>query len=278
MLALANGTAMAVAQAPRSHAHGAGSSFHHNLGGFRSGSAAIPFGIAGGGYFTAPNLPYVPNQFRGFNPFQELASGPLGPLLPQGQEGPGGMRLSQINPTRTSTAATPPRVANPTRADELVELGDRAFRGGNYKRASERYKLAAKANNNSPVPYLHLAQIAVFHSDYTAAAANLRDAITSTQTPQWLADAPDIQAMYGEPADFARQVARLESYLQTHPDDRDAWFVLGAQNYLSGHPQTATDALLRLTDRRPDPAVTALLDASTLALDRSRQLDSEPVR
>ena len=79
-----------------------------------------------------------------------------------------------------------------------------------------------------------------------------------------LNSAPDIQSIYGEPGDFARHLARLESHLQVHPDDRDAWLVLGAEWYLSGRTARAADVFLRLYDpkRKPDIALSAFLHAT----------------
>jgi cytochrome c-type biogenesis protein CcmH/NrfG len=79
----------------------------------------------------------------------------------------------------------------------------------------------------------------------------------------WLLNAPDIQSVYGEPADFARHLARLESHLQANPNDRDAWFVLGAESYLSGRTRQASDIFQRLSDRRPDEALTAFTTAAS---------------
>ncbi len=157
------------------------------------------------------------------------------------------------------------RRSNPSRAEELIEVGDRSFRGGNYRRAEDRYQLAARANEASPWPCVRLSQVAVVRGDYNKAAAYLRDAVATTKGSGWLIEAPDLQSMFGEPGDFSKQIAHLESHLQTHPTDRNAWFVLGAENYFSGRPRIASDALLRLTDKSPDEALSAFLDAATVA-------------
>jgi hypothetical protein len=49
-----------------------------------------------------------------------------------------------------------------------------------------------------------------------------------------------------------------------HPDDRDAWLVLGAEWYLSGRTARAADVFLRLYDpkRKPDIALSAFLHAT----------------
>jgi cytochrome c-type biogenesis protein CcmH/NrfG len=95
---------------------------------------------------------------------------------------------------------------------------------------------------------------------FDEAAHQIREAVTAE--PGWLANAPDIQSLYGEPADFAREIAKLEAHLQAHPGDRDAWLVLGAQWYLSGRTLKAADIFLRLADRKPDATLAAFLDAT----------------
>src|SRR5262249_11139619 len=136
------------------------------------------------------------------------------------------------------------------------------FRAGNIKKAEERYLQASNAAPNQAAPYLRLAQIAIVRGHYTEAADRFRDA--ETAEPGWILTAADIQAIYGEPAAFLSQVARIESYVQSHPDDRDAWLVLGAQWFLSGRTARAADVFMRLNDpnRKPDVVLSAFLFAS----------------
>ena len=147
------------------------------------------------------------------------------------------------------------------RSKQLVTYGDRLFRGANLKRAEDRYEQALKTTPDAVEPRIRLAQVAICRGLYTDAARFLREAIAVD--PDWLTKAPDIRVIYGEPEDFNKQVARLESHLQTNPSDRDAWVVLGAQLYLSDQPRRAADVFLRLSDRKPDPALAALIDAAT---------------
>ena len=111
-------------------------------------------------------------------------------------------------------------------------MGDRLFRGNNIKKAEERYGQATRLDPSSAAPLIGLAQIALVRVQYGEAARRLREA--ETAQPGWIVTAPDVQSIYGEPGDFARHLARLESHLQVHPDDRDAWLVLGTEWYLSG--------------------------------------------
>ncbi|WP_074316005.1 tetratricopeptide repeat protein [Singulisphaera sp. GP187] len=159
--------------------------------------------------------------------------------------------------------------ADPARANQLVTYGDRLFRGGNTRKAEERYEQAARANPSSAAPQVRLAQLALVRGLYSEAADHLRAA--QTAEPGWITNVDDVQSIYSEPADFAKQIARLESHLQATPGDRDAWLVLGAQWFLSGRTQKAADIFLRLSDRQPDATLEAFLEAS-------RSNDPAPVR
>lgn len=152
------------------------------------------------------------------------------------------------------------RVESPERVAQLVTLGDRFFRVGNYFRAADRYQQALRADPTAAAPRIRLAQLALRKDEYAEAANLFREALTGE--PGWLTTAPDIQSIYGEPADFQAPLDRLESHLQVHPTDRDGWLVLGMQWFLSGRTQQASDVFLRLSDRRGDPVLATLLAAT----------------
>ncbi|MDX2037925.1 MAG: tetratricopeptide repeat protein [Isosphaeraceae bacterium] len=154
----------------------------------------------------------------------------------------------------------PPR-PSPAKRSELVTLGDRLFRAKNLKRAEERYVQAVRADPNSAAPYVRLALIELERGNHARAADHFRSA--QAAEPGWLLDSGDVQAVYAEPEDFAAVIRRLETWVQGHPDDRDAWLALGAELYLSGRVARAHDIFLRLSDRKTDETITAFLDAST---------------
>jgi cytochrome c-type biogenesis protein CcmH/NrfG len=151
---------------------------------------------------------------------------------------------------------------DPARAGQLVLMAERLFRGNNLKKAEDRYVQATRQDPNSATPLVGLAQIALVRGDYSEAARRFREA--EAAQPGWILTAPDLQSTYGEPGDFARHLGRLESHLQMHPDDRDAWLVLGAEWYLSGRSSRAADVFMRLNDpkRKPDIALAAFLQAT----------------
>jgi hypothetical protein len=239
--------------------HGAGN--HGGLPG-HSGSFFTGFGAGGGGfYYTySPIMVIGPGWFLA--PFPAMmppfipAQGPLLPPPIPGMFAPG---------PRANARPANFRHGDPLRAGQLITLGDRLFRAGNLKKAEERFQQATRTAPDLAGPRLRLAQVALARGNYTEAATRLREA--ETAEPGWIITAPDIQSIYGEPAEFSRSLARLESHLQVHPDDRDAWLVLGAQWFLTGRTAKAADVFKRLNDpkRKPDIALAAFLDASNQA-------------
>jgi hypothetical protein len=248
----------ATAQHGGSH-HGAWHGWHGGGGHGHAGPQVFGLGAVGfyGGFYGgyAPMLAIGPG---GFMPPVGWMGPPLmqgpGPLLPPPPLGMPGM---DRNVKRTNLKAS-----DPARSEQLTTLGDRLFRAGNFKRAEERYLQAIRVAPDLAKPRFRLAQIAMMRGQYDTAATRVREA--ETAQPGWIINAPDIQALYGEPGDFANNLARLETHLQTNPDDRDAWLVLGAEWFLSGRTTKAADVFKRLNDpnRKPDVALTAFLDAS----------------
>jgi len=246
--------------------HGYGGQSPWSIGRFPTGGHGHGYGSYGGGFGNTGFGPIgygvaIPYAY----PVPVFVDVPVivPQVAPQGFPGGGGGLMLPMPPAQFVAANRPaPRRANPERAKEQVLIGDRSFRSGNIKRAEDKYILAAKADPADPTPHVHLAQVSLARGDYAAAADRLRDAVTVAIDPAWVLYVPDIQAIYAEPGDFARQLARLESHLQANPGDRDAWFVLGVEYYLSGRTKQASDAFQRLTDRKPDEALTAFLDAS----------------
>lgn len=163
-------------------------------------------------------------------------------------------------PTGWAPPARPKARPEPTKADTLVTLGDNLFRAGNNHRAEQRYLQAIQANPHSAKPCVRLAQLALVRGDYGDAADEFRAAMTAE--PGWLINATDVQALFAEPGDFAKALAKLESHLQASPNDRDGWLVLGAEWYLSGRTRQAADVFTRLNDRKPDATLAAFLDAT----------------
>jgi tetratricopeptide (TPR) repeat protein len=232
----------------------------------RTWHAPALFAVSGGGYTYGYGFPFygsfafntVPFGFVSPPLFMMPPAMPAGGRLLAGPMPPPGLFAKPLPP---AAEAAKPRRPDPTRAAQLVTLGDRNFRAGNVHRAAERYTQAIAADPTAASPHVRMAQIALNRGQFAEAATQFREATVAE--PGWMIRAPDIQAIYAEPADFAKQIAKLETHLQRDPHDRDAWFVLGAQWYLSGQTRRSADVFLRLTDRKPDASLAAFLDAAT---------------
>jgi hypothetical protein len=259
----------------RGQHHGSHSSSSHHgtgMGGSRGGGSRggsqgyflVSFGY--GGWYAPPSI-LMMNQ-GGFFPIGMMVPPPSmlrGPLLPPPPAEMLGRMPNAI-----------PRQSDPARARERVTVGDRLLRAGNVKKAEERYQQATRTAPDLAAPRVRLAQIAFIRGHYSDAALRLREA--ETAQPGWIITTPDIQSIYGEPTEFARHVAKLESHIQSHPDDRDAWLVLGAEWFLTGRTAKAADVFQRLNDprRKPDVALAAFLDASNQAAIQPRNLPEPP--
>jgi len=156
------------ASAPGQHHHG-GASFasqvtpghmHHGGGGpilvghghpgvGGAGTAiAIVGGYGGFGYYGLGTPYYYPTPLVINGP---VIFPPVFPAFAGGLGGQGGGLMLPMPPAdRLAMAPARPRRPNPERARELVEIGDRSFRGGNIHRAEERFSLAAKADPAKP--------------------------------------------------------------------------------------------------------------------------------
>jgi tetratricopeptide (TPR) repeat protein len=156
---------------------------------------------------------------------------------------------------------------NAARVAELVKVGDRLFRAASLKRAEDRYQEAARIDSGQALPYVRLAQVAVKRGQYAEAVNQLRQA--QTADPEWAKNgaAHDVQNLFGEPAEFAAELAKLETNLQANPSDRDLWLVLGTELFLTGRTQRALDVFVRLTDREPDALLGSLIESCQLLLE-----------
>jgi hypothetical protein len=126
-------------------------------------------------------------------------------------------------------------------ASQYLKLGDRAFREGRYGDAAHFYAKAIEFAPDEGVLYLILGDALFATGDYHYAAFAVRKA---AELDPKLFDAPvDKHSFYGDPAEFDRQIAMLELYLEDHYLDDDARLVLAANYLFGGRPAAAADLL-----------------------------------
>ena len=207
-------------------------------------------GFGYGGWYAPPPFLMIPQG--GFFPFGSMVPPPMmlrGPLLPPPPE------------MMAPRPAVNNQQGDPVKAGQRVTVGDRLLRAGNVKKAEERYQQATRSAPDLAAPESAWRRSRSFepitpmrHSDYE----RRRPPSPVGSSPRRISS----QSLASQ-TEFARHIARLETHLQSHPDDRDAWLVLGR---VVPHRRTAkaADVFQRLNDpkRKPDVALAAFLDAS----------------
>jgi tetratricopeptide (TPR) repeat protein len=147
-------------------------------------------------------------------------------------------------------AAAPAFVA-PTQPDAALERelnratgyyltqGDRAFREGRYGDAAHFYAKAVEFSPDSGILYLVLADALFATGDYRYAAFAIRKALELE--PELASNVIDKRDFYAVSADFDRQLATLERFVDDHVIDDDARLVLAANYLFGGRPAAAVD-------------------------------------
>lgn len=209
-------------------------------------------------YAFAPTYPPPPITLTPTHPSSFVIPGFAPPISPPLAEIAMNAGTVPANGGPDRAARTARRMAE--RFEEDLKVGDRLFRAGELARAERRYKDAAEQAPTRADPHIRMAQVSLARRDFAQAARHIDDAQTAEPGWQLRARPRDIQNLFGNPADFARVLSDLESHLQAHPEDRDAWLVLGTELYLTGRTDRANDAFLRLTDRKPNPTLAGFLD------------------
>ena len=117
--------------------------------------------------------------------------------------------------------------------------GDRAFREGRYGDAAHFYAKAVEFSPDSGILYLVLADALFATGDYRYAAFAIRKALELE--PELASNVIDKRDFYAVPADFDRQLATLERFVDDHVIDDDARLVLAANYLFGGRPAAAVD-------------------------------------
>jgi len=147
--------------------------------------------------------------------------------------------------------AAAPAFVPPTQPDAALERelnratgyyltqGDRAFREGRYGDAAHFYAKAVEFSPDSGILYLVLADALFATGDYRYAAFAIRKALELE--PELASNVIDKRDFYAVSADFDRQLATLERFVEDHVIDDDARLVLAANYLFGGRPAAAVD-------------------------------------
>ena len=191
------------------------------LGGFYGGSNGVgPFEFVDGVMFTNP--PAAPvfgvqAPVQSTLPAPEAGGAPVGGA-PAGDQGRAARRL--------------------------VEAGDTYFGRGEFARAVDAYRTAARNAPDDPMAAFALGHGLFAIGAYAQAAAELRRALGLY--PAMVQVAMNRRAFYGDPVRFDEQVGRLALYVETNPNDAAARFLLGYNCFFSGRRAQAKDQFAAL--------------------------------
>ncbi|MEM6566817.1 MAG: hypothetical protein AAF957_00305 [Planctomycetota bacterium] len=142
----------------------------------------------------------------------------------------------------------PPEATDPDLERELnraaayyLTQGDRAFRETRYGDAAHFYAKAVEFSPDTAILYLVLSDALFATGDYRYAAYALRQALS--RDPSLASNVIDKRDFYADPADFERQLATLERFVEDHVLDMDARLVLAANYLFGGQPEAALELL-----------------------------------
>ncbi|QDV06235.1 hypothetical protein Poly30_17420 [Planctomycetes bacterium Poly30] len=146
------------------------------------------------------------------------------------------------------STALPPEATDPGLQRELnraaayyLTQGDRAFREARFGDAAHFYAKAVEFSSDSGILYLVLSDALFATGDYRYAAYALRQAFD--REPDLARNLVDKREFYADPAQFDRQLATLERYVEDHVLDMDARLVLSANYLFGGRPDAAWSLL-----------------------------------
>ena len=136
------------------------------------------------------------------------------------------------------------------------QLGERAFRAGNYTQAARHWRHALVDEPQSGTYALRLGQAEFARGSYTGAADALHLGMSLLPQRQWGVVVKNYKRLYGVRGAFATQLKALEAVRKDNPDDPAVRFVLGFQYLYLGYPEQAQRELSVAKKLSPDDAYT----------------------
>ena len=134
-------------------------------------------------------------------------------------------------------------------AIQYVDLGDFYFREGRYGEAAKAYANARKLAPEDATIHFVLADAVFAGGDYHFAAFLIIEALRLD--PELAYAETDKRLLYGDIADFERQMKTLEKYVAEKPYDAMAHLVLGYNLKFSGKPMQALAQFQRVLQIDP---------------------------
>jgi Flp pilus assembly protein TadD len=130
-----------------------------------------------------------------------------------------------------------------------LSLGFQRFSQGQYLLAKRLFAQALTARPKDASVYFAYAQALFALGEYRLATDAVRHGLALD--PTWPQATADVRSLYADPSEFTSQLARLEAYVASHPDDTDARFLLAYNLYFSGQEAQAAQEFSRLAQANP---------------------------
>lgn len=142
-------------------------------------------------------------------------------------------------------------------AHSAMDRGLISFREGRYREAADAFRLACDTNQGDPSARIYAAHALFATGRYRDAVKYLREAFRLQPRIAYLTF--DMRSDYRQPEEFEKQVAALDSALDTAPRDEDRLFMLGYVLYFGGQREMAYYTFQRLVRVNPRDKLAAQL-------------------
>ncbi len=148
-----------------------------------------------------------------------------------------------------------------------LERGGRSFKAGDYAGAADAFRRTMMLEPNNAVPKFALAHALLALGQYRDASFMIRRGLQIL--PQWPTVGTALHELYGHPDELAEHTIALRAYLEAHPTDGDARFLLGYVSFFSGDLDGAEEAFVNVQANNPED------DASRLFTIRIAEVRAE---
>ena len=158
---------------------------------------------------------------------------------------------------------------------DLLDRGLDLFRQGSYGQAARAFAAAAEKNHEDAASRIHAAQSLMAVGMYEQAMMHVRRAF---ELQPLLMQLPmDLASDYADRTDYRKQLGRLATHVEAHPQDREAAVLLAYERFFSADPRTASKAIKRIRPlAKSDGFVRKLLAAAAPIVPEARQRQGNP--
>jgi tetratricopeptide (TPR) repeat protein len=123
--------------------------------------------------------------------------------------------------------------ASRSEMQNLITNGDGQFAASKYEDAAGLYKKAMENYPEQPVPRFAYGHTLFALGEYDRATDSILKGLELM--PKWSRSEIDLQAFFQYPLEFQDKLQRLENWVNEHPDDRKATFLLAYCKHFSAH-------------------------------------------